>query len=228
MSTVSKKRKDPFYEREKEKYPLPIPSREMIMEILEGCGCPMFRQDLFDALEIKDEEQEALGFRLKAMLRDGQLMQDRRGRFCLVERINLLRGRIQAHPDGFGFFIPEGGGDDFVLSPKEMRAVMNGDLSVGDALPSVRQLAKDLLINPNTVSKAYTELVRDGVVDSQQGRGFFISSRRQVFTKTERHRRLDEALDRVLSEVVTLDFSSEEVLERMRVKLEKYLGTKTA
>ncbi len=125
--TVSKKRKDPFYNREKEKYALPIPSRELIMQILEEQGCPMSRHEMFDALEVKEEEQEALSFRLKAMLRDGQLMQDRRGRFCLVERINLVRGRVQGHPDGFGFFIPEDGGDDMVLSPKEMRAVMNGD-----------------------------------------------------------------------------------------------------
>lgn len=124
---MSKKRKDPFYNREKEKYALPIPSRELIMQILEERGCPMSRNELFDALEVKEVEQEALSFRLKAMLRDGQLMQDRRGRFCLVERINLVRGKVQAHPDGFGFFIPEGGGDDMVLSPKEMRGVMNGD-----------------------------------------------------------------------------------------------------
>ena len=127
MVTVSKKRKDPFYNREKEKYALPIPSRELIMQILEEQGCPMSRTELFDALEVKEAEQEALSYRLKAMLRDGQLMQDRRGRFCLVERINLVRGKVQGHPDGFGFFIPEGGGDDMVLSPKEMRAVMNGD-----------------------------------------------------------------------------------------------------
>ncbi|OGV44906.1 MAG: ribonuclease R [Legionellales bacterium RIFCSPHIGHO2_12_FULL_42_9] len=124
---MSKKRKDPFYNREKEKYALPIPSRELIMQILEEQGCPMSRNEMFDALEVKEEEQEALSYRLKAMLRDGQLMQDRRGRFCLVERINLVRGKVQGHPDGFGFFIPEGGGDDMVLSPKEMRGVMNGD-----------------------------------------------------------------------------------------------------
>ncbi len=125
--TVNKKRKDPFYKREKEKYELPIPSRELIMQVLEEQGCPMSRNELFEALEVNETEQEALNYRLKAMLRDGQLMQDRRNRFCLVERINLVRGRVQAHPDGFGFLIPEAGGDDMVLSPKEMRAVMNGD-----------------------------------------------------------------------------------------------------
>lgn len=126
---MSKKSKDPFYERESEKYADPIPSREYIMGVLDEYGRPMTRNQLFDKLHLKAEsKQEALGFRLKAMLRDGQIMQDRRGRFCLLQKINLLRGTVQGHPDGFGFFIPDDGGDDMVLSAKEMRAVMHGDV----------------------------------------------------------------------------------------------------
>lgn len=121
--------KDPFYQRESEKYAVPIPSRELILQVLEEFGRPMSRNQLIDKLEVEDEsKQEALGFRLRAMLRDGQLMQDRRGRYCLLERINLKRGTVQGHPDGFGFFIPEDDGDDMVLSAKEMRAVMHGDV----------------------------------------------------------------------------------------------------
>ncbi|WP_347251692.1 ribonuclease R [Legionella sp.] len=126
---MSKKSKDPFYKREKEKYAIPIPSRELIMQELEDFGRPMTRTQLFTRLEVENEsEQEALGFRLKAMLRDGQIMLDRRGRFCLLKRINLQRGTIQGHPDGYGFFIPAGGGEDMILSAKEMRTVMHGDL----------------------------------------------------------------------------------------------------
>lgn len=126
---MSKKSKDPFYKREREKYADPIPSREFIMEVLNDYGRPMSRHQLVDKLELKEESrQESLGFRLKAMLRDGQIMQDRRGRFCLLQKINLLRGTVQGHPDGFGFFIPDAGGDDMVLSAKEMRAVMHGDV----------------------------------------------------------------------------------------------------
>ena len=125
---VSKKTKDPFYKREKEKYAFPIPSRELIMQVLEEFGRPMSRNQLIERLDVSSEsEQEALGFRLKAMLRDGQIMQDRRGRFCLLGRINLQRGTIQGHPDGFGFFIPNDDADDMILSAKEMRAVMHGD-----------------------------------------------------------------------------------------------------
>lgn len=129
MVKVSKKSKDPFYKREKEKYAIPIPSRELIMQELEDFGRPMTRTQLLTRLEVENEsEQEALGFRLKAMLRDGQIMLDRRGRFCLLKRINLQRGTIQGHPDGYGFFIPAGGGEDMILSAKEMRTVMHGDL----------------------------------------------------------------------------------------------------
>ncbi|PJD93095.1 MAG: ribonuclease R [Legionella sp.] len=125
---MSKKIKDPYHKREQEKYEDPVPSREFIMETLNEYGRPMSRHQLFDSLEIKKESQkESLGFRLKAMLRDGQLMQDRRGRFCLVQKINLCRGMVQGHPDGYGFFIPDDGGDDMMLSAKEMRTVMHGD-----------------------------------------------------------------------------------------------------
>lgn len=126
---MSKKSKDPFYEREKEKYSVPIPSREFIMKVLEEFGRPMSRHQLLSKLAIEDVgEQEVLGFRLKAMLRDGQIMQDRRNRFCLLKRINLKRGTVQGHPDGFGFFIPDDGGDDMILSATEMRSVMHGDV----------------------------------------------------------------------------------------------------
>ncbi len=126
---MSKKSKDPFYKRESEKYADPIPSREYIMEVLDDYGRPMSRNQLFDKLHLSEESrQESLGFRLKAMLRDGQIMQDRRGRFCLLQKINLRRGTIQGHPDGFGFFMPDDGGDDMVLSAKEMRSVMHGDI----------------------------------------------------------------------------------------------------
>jgi ribonuclease R len=119
---------DPFYQRESEKYADPIPSREYIMRVLEEFGRPMSRTQLIEALAIDDEaKQAALGFRLRAMLRDGQLMQDRRGRYCLLRHLNLQRGTVQAHRDGYGFFIPDKGGPDMVLSAREMREVMHGD-----------------------------------------------------------------------------------------------------
>lgn len=125
---MSKKPKDPFYKRECEKYADPIPSREFIMEVLNEYGKPMSLNHLFDTLNLDSSKQDPMGFRLKAMLRDGQIMQDRRGRFCLLKKINLSRGTVQGHPDGFGFFIPDDDTEDMFLSAKEMRAVMHGDV----------------------------------------------------------------------------------------------------
>lgn len=103
------------------------------------------------------------------------------------------------------------------------RLVASEKIAVGDAIPSVRQLAKDLVINPNTVAKAYAELVRDGVLESHQGRGYFVARRKNIFSKTERLRRLDESLDVAISEGITLDFSVEEIIERMQVRINKLL-----
>ena len=78
------------------------------------------------------------------------------------------------------------------------QAVATGRLDVGEAVPSVRALAKELLVNPNTVAKAYAELVRDGVFESQRGRGFFAAAPRNVFSAKERRRRLELLLTHFL------------------------------
>ena len=101
------------------------------------------------------------------------------------------------------------------------QAIVFGNLKVGDAVPSVRQLAKELAINPNTVAKAYSELTRDGILEGQSGRGCVVASRKNVFTKTERLRRLDLVLDSLVSEALTLGFSCEEITERLIKRLEK-------
>ena len=101
------------------------------------------------------------------------------------------------------------------------RLIATGHLKVGELVPSVRQLAKDLVINPNTVAKAYAELTRDGVLEGQQGKGLLVAKRKSVFTKAERLRRLDEAVERLIGEGLTLDFTSEELIQRLTTKLEK-------
>ena len=103
------------------------------------------------------------------------------------------------------------------------RAVAAGELEVGQMLPSVRQLARELVINPNTVAKAYADLVQSGIVETQAGRGFFVAKRRQVYTKTERVRRLDESIQSLINQSFSLGFSTEEVLERVRELFSKAL-----
>ncbi|MDR0779128.1 MAG: ribonuclease R [Pseudomonadales bacterium] len=120
---------DPFAEREAARYENPIPSREFILEHLEKRGQPATHRELCQELLLfTAEAQEALQRRLGAMTRDGQLISNRRGVFGLVNKMNLIKGRISGHKDGFGFMLPEDGSPDLFLSPKQMRQVFDGDV----------------------------------------------------------------------------------------------------
>ena len=89
--------------------------------------------------------------------------------------------------------------------------IARGDLKAEQQLPSVRQLSRDLVINPNTVARAYTELEREGLLSNRPGRGVFVAEPRDELTKDARRRRLLESLDRLLTEAVHLGFTEEEV-----------------
>ena len=121
-------KKDVFARREAEKYEHPIPSREFIMEILADSGVPLTWEQLAESLKLTDErDQEALQKRLKAMERDGQVIRNRREGYGLVDKMDLVRGYVSAHPDGFGFLIPDDGSDDLFLSARQMRSVFHRD-----------------------------------------------------------------------------------------------------
>ena len=101
-------------------------------------------------------------------------------------------------------------------------AVVRKRLAPGDQLPSVRALAVRLVINPNTVAHAYGELARDGVLESHQGKGYFVAPRRQVYAKAERRRRLSPLLETLVSEAALLDFSGDEVVAAVKEKLREF------
>lgn len=101
-------------------------------------------------------------------------------------------------------------------------AVVRARLAPGDQLPSVRALAVRLVINPNTVAHAYGELAHDGVIESHQGKGYFVAPRRQVYAKAERRRRLSPLLETLVSEAALLDFSGDEVVAAVKEKLREF------
>jgi ribonuclease R len=121
---------DPQAERESSNYENPIASRELILQTIHQEGA-MDQDRIEELLDLRTEEQkEALRRRLKAMVRDGQLILNRREGYIPVDEEDLIRGRVIAHPDGFGFLVPDEGGDDLFLHGKQMRTLLHGDRAV--------------------------------------------------------------------------------------------------
>jgi ribonuclease R len=122
---------DPMLERELAKYEYPLPSREYILQVLGEQGVPVAFEDLCRLLDIAPTEASDFSRRLGAMARDAQLLQNRRGDWLIPGKADLIRGRIEGHPDGFGFLVPEEkGGSDLFLPEKEMNKVLHGDKAI--------------------------------------------------------------------------------------------------
>ena len=98
-------------------------------------------------------------------------------------------------------------------------AVASGRLAVDDQLPSIRALAERLVINPNTVARAYTDLAREGLIESRAGRGVFVTRKRKMFKREEGWRRLEPLMDAVIGEAMVLDFTPQELREAIEKKL---------
>jgi len=119
---------DPFAARESTKYEQPIASREHLLDLIESYSVPVPQEQIAELLKYDDEASiEALRRRLNAMVRDGQLFRNRRGGYLSFDHMDLEKGYVQTHPDGFGFLTPESGGKDIFLPERQMRRLMNGD-----------------------------------------------------------------------------------------------------
>ncbi|MGD2173067.1 MAG: ribonuclease R, partial [Gammaproteobacteria bacterium] len=120
--------KDPFHGRESANYDRPIASREHLLELIKSQQVPVPQDFIAESLGyVEEPELEALRRRLQAMVRDGQLFRNRRGGYLSFDHMDLEKGYVQTHPDGFGFLRPESGGKDIFLPAREMRTLMNGD-----------------------------------------------------------------------------------------------------
>jgi GntR family transcriptional regulator len=102
------------------------------------------------------------------------------------------------------------------------RAITAGRLVEGEQVPSVRVLAEQLVINPNTVARTYADLIRDGVLEAQKGKGVFVARRRAIYTKAERQRRLDATLEAFVNEGIKLGFTPDELHEALARKLREF------
>ena len=122
--------KDPYLNRELQRYVNPLPSREWILTILDRIGIPVNTSVLANKLGITKEEKAFFERRLNAMARDGQVLINRRGAVCVADKLALVKCRVEVHKDDFGFAIPlnPADGNDFVLYARQMLGLMNGDI----------------------------------------------------------------------------------------------------
>ena len=119
---------DPHHRREAGKYENPILSREGLLQFLRDADGPLSLEDMAKTLKLTAPDRyEALQRRLQAMVRDGQLLLNRRGGYAPTAALDLLAGTVVAHPDGFGFVKFETGGEDGFLNPSELRKCFHGD-----------------------------------------------------------------------------------------------------
>jgi len=121
--------RDPRFREESGRYENPIPSREFILQALAEARQPLGFDGLCERLGVRDRAvRQAIGKRLGAMVRDGELLVNRADEYCLLDRLPLVVGTVSGHKDGFGFLSPEDGvGDDIFLPYRQMRQVMHGD-----------------------------------------------------------------------------------------------------
>jgi GntR family transcriptional regulator len=98
------------------------------------------------------------------------------------------------------------------LAGQLREAIARGSLQPDNRLPSVRELSRSLVINPNTVARVYTELEREGILSTRPGLGVFVATPKTALTKKVRKERLQELLDHLLTEAVHLGFTANEVV----------------
>lgn len=124
-----KPKADPHAEREAKNYANPVVSREWLLEALDLK--PQSYEELCELAHAESEDQrEGLRRRLKAMIRDGQVLLNRRDRFVPISKADVLHGKIIGHRDGYGFFRPDDGSDDIFINQHQMAKAFDGDIAV--------------------------------------------------------------------------------------------------
>ena len=108
------------------------------------------------------------------------------------------------------------------LTNQLREAVARGKVEPEDQLPSVREQARTLVVNPNTIAKAYTELEREGILNTRPGLGVFVARPKAELTKRVRKERLQALLDRLLTEAVHLGFSPDEVVGLVAERIKQF------
>jgi ribonuclease R len=157
--------RDPFFDREAARYEDPIPSREFILQTLTEAGVPLEERELAKRLKVARRQLETLERRIAAMERVGQLIRNRKGELLIARKLDLIPGRIAAHPDGFGFLAPDEGVEtgleeegDLYIGQREMRKVLHGDRVMARVVGQDRRGRPEAVI-VEVLERKHTELV---------------------------------------------------------------------
>ena len=165
--------------REAREYKVVIPSREDIAMALEKADAPLPLPALANLLGLLGDEEAVDGLtrRLRAMVRDGQLVENRAGRYGVARRMELIAGRVIGHPDGFAFVRPDTGDQDIYLEPRQARRVLHDD-RVLVRIAGVDQRDRPFGAIVEVISRANSEVVgryfRDG------GVGYVVPDNRSI------------------------------------------------
>ncbi|TCJ98555.1 RNAse R [Volucribacter psittacicida] len=138
---------DPNFDLEAKKYANPIPSREFILATIRQHNAPMSKEELFSLLAVEDEErQEGMRRRLRAMENAGQLVFTKRKRYALPEKLDLLKGMVIGHRDGYGFLQVDGQKEDWFIPNGQMQRVLHGDYVLAQPNGTDRRGRKEVRI----------------------------------------------------------------------------------
>ncbi|MBL8397515.1 MAG: ribonuclease R [Candidatus Accumulibacter sp.] len=168
---------DPYFEREKKRYDLPLPSREYILRIVEEQGKPVSFEALCALLDIQTTEEDLFERRLRAMEREAQLMRNRKAAYIVPERASLIAGRVDGHPDGYGFLVPDDGSDDLILEARQMRKVLHRDRALVRAVGVDRKGRREAVI-VEVLQRANTTIV--GRVLIEHGIALVVPENRRI------------------------------------------------
>jgi len=157
--------------------PVTLPSRDDILKALSAAGAPTLPDDLARELGVKAPAREAYEGRLAAMERDGQILVNRKGELCIVAKLDLVVGIVQGHADGFGFLVPEDGGDDLFLTAREMHKVLHGDRAVARVSGVDRRGRREGEI-VEVLARANREVV--GRLHEERGVHFIVAENRRI------------------------------------------------
>lgn len=120
---------DPHYQREKDKYENPVASREYLLQVMEREKKPLTFLEICQFAHANDEDSQiGIQRRLRAMEREGQIVFNRQKKYGLADKMELIRGRVIGHRDGFGFLKRDDGQKDLFIHQAQMQTLLHDDI----------------------------------------------------------------------------------------------------